>query len=83
MAKNNGFLGLANSIESLPWIVRLILVLLYGVYGNLIRLFRSLGKGNVLGIVLAVILIAAGGLVILWVIDIICVVLNKKIWWID
>ena len=79
----NGALGLANAIESLPWIVRVILALLYGLYGNIIRLLRSIGKGNLLGIILAAILIIAGGLVVLWVLDFIFVLLNKKIWWID
>lgn len=74
---------LADTIEGLPWIVRLLLVIFWGLYGNLIRLFRSLGANNILGVVLAVILIICGGFGILWIIDLICVIMNKKIWWID
>ena len=84
MAKStNTFTQLAKAMESLPWIVRLILTILYGLYGDLIRLFRSLGKQNWVGVILAVILIVSGGLLVLWIIDIIMVALNKPIWWSD
>lgn len=84
MAKSkNTFTQIAKTMESLPWIVRLILTILYGLYGDLIRLFRSLGKQNWVGVILAVILIVSGGLIVLWIIDIIMVALNKPIWWID
>ena len=84
MAKSkNSFKQIAKSMESLPWIVRFILTILYGLYGDLIRLFRSLGKQNWVGVILAVILIVSGGLLVLWIIDIIMVALNKPIWWID
>jgi hypothetical protein len=81
--KKNTFTQLANSLESLPWILKVVLAFLYGLYGNLIRLFRSLGKNNTIGVVLAVILILSGGLIVLWIVDFILVLLNKKIWWID
>lgn len=75
--------NLVKALEGLPWIVRLLLVLLYGAYGNLIRLFKSIAANNVLGIVLALILLLCGGFVILWIVDLICVLLGKPIWWID
>jgi uncharacterized membrane protein (DUF485 family) len=81
--KKNTFTQLAKSLESLPWILKVILALLYCLYGNLIRLFRSLGKKNTIGVILAVILILSGGLLVLWVVDFILVLFNKKIWWID
>ena len=74
---------LLNTLEGLPWIVRLLLVLFVGLYGNLIRLLKSLVKENLLGIILSVILLCSGGFVILWVVDLVCVLLNKPIWWID
>ena len=73
----------AKDLENLPFIVRLLLVLLFGVYGNLIRLFKSCGKENVLGIVLAVVLLLTGGFAILTIIDFVCILLKKPIWWID
>lgn len=75
--------NLVKALEGLPWIVRVLLVLLYGAYGNLIRLFKSIAANNVLGIVLALILLLCGGFVILWIVDLICVLLGKPIWWID
>ncbi|MCM1260850.1 MAG: hypothetical protein NC182_06965 [Prevotella sp.] len=72
-----------STLEGLPWIVRLLLVILWGAYGNLLRLFKSIAAGNVLGIILAVILLLCGGFVILWIVDLVCVILGKPIWWID
>ena len=72
---------IVNALEGLPWIVQLILVILWGVYANLLRLFKSIAAKNILAIILSAILLACGGFVILWIIDIICVVLGKKIWW--
>lgn len=83
MAKNNVFTSLAKTLEDLPFIVRLLLVIFYGVYGNLIRLFKSLGKSNVVGIILSILLIVCGGFGILWIIDLVCILLGKSIWWID
>lgn len=75
--------NLVKSLESLPWIIRVLLVVLYGAYGNLLRLFKSLAKNNLLGVILSVILLLSGGLLILWIVDLVCVLTNKPIWWID
>ena len=74
---------LVKALEGLPYIVRVLLTILYGVYGNLMRLFRSLAKNNVVGIILAVILLLCGGFVVLWNWDVIRVILGKQVWWID
>jgi len=74
---------LVKALEGLPWIVKVLLTFFVGIYSNLLRLFKSLAKGNVVGIVLAVILLISGGFVILWIIDVVMVALRKKIWWID
>ncbi len=74
---------LVKTLEGLPWIVRVLLVVLWGVYGNIVRLLKSLAANNVLGTVLAVILLICGGFFILWIVDLVCVLLNKPIWWID
>lgn len=71
------------TLEGLPWIVRFLLTIFLDLYNNIIRLCRSIEKNNVLGIVLAIILIPTGGFFVLWIIDIFFVLLNKKIWWID
>lgn len=75
--------SLVKTLEGLPWLIRVLLTVLWGLYGNLLRLFRSLAAGNVIGIVLAVVLILCGGFFILWIIDVIMVLLGKRIWWID
>lgn len=74
---------LVKALEGLPYIVRVLLTILYGVYGNLMRLFRSLAKNNVVGIILAVILLLCGGFVVLCIWDVIRVILGKQVWWID
>lgn len=71
------------TLEGLPWIVRVLLTLIWGAYANILRLFRSIAANNIVGIVLAVILLLCGGFFILWVIDLVMVILNKRIWWID
>ena len=72
---------LVKALEKLPWIVKLLLVIFWGIYGNLYRLFRSIAASNVLAIVLSIILLLCGGFVILWIIDLICVIIGKDIWW--
>ena len=73
---------LLKSLEGLQWIAQLLLAL-FGVYGNLIRLLRSLIKGNVLNVILAVLAFITGGFGILLVVDLVCVILKKPIWWLD
>jgi hypothetical protein len=72
---------LVKALEGLPWIVKVLLVIFVGIYGNLLRLFKSLAAGNLIGIVLSLVLLFSGGLVILWIIDLICVLIGKDIWW--
>ena len=74
---------LLKTLEGLPWIIRVILTIVWGVYGNLLRLFRSLAAKNTVGVVLAVLLLICGGFAILWIIDIIMVIFGKRVWWID
>lgn len=74
---------LVKTLEGLPWIVRLIITIFWGLYGNLLRLFRSMAAGNVVGMLLAILLLICGGFVVLWIIDVVFVILDKKIWWID
>lgn len=74
---------LVKTLEGLPWIVRLIITIFWGIYGNLLRLFRSIAAGNVVGMLLALLLLICGGFGVLWIIDVIFVILGKQIWWID
>ncbi len=74
---------LVKALEGLPYIVRVLLTIFWGIYGNLMRLFRSLAKNNLVGIILAVVLLICGGFIILWIWDVIRVILGKQVWWID
>ena len=71
------------AMDKLPFIVKLILAIpALDVIWNIYRLCRSISKGNLVGIILSILLITVG-LAFMWLIDIICILLNNKIWWID
>lgn len=73
---------LINTLQDLPWIVQLILVLLWGFYANLLRLFRSIIAKNILGIILSILLLCFGTIFFpIWIFDIVCIIIGKKIWW--
>lgn len=72
---------LVKALENLPWIVKLLLVIFYGIYGNLYRLARSAAANNMVGIILSVVLLICGGFVILWIFDLICIIIGKDFWW--
>ena len=74
---------LVKTLDGFPRWLKILLVLLWGVYGNLYRLFKSIQKKNILGIVLAAILLVCGGFVVLWIIDIVMMILFGRVWWID
>ncbi len=74
---------LIKAIDELPWIVKLLLCIpaldiVWAVY----RLCRSLTANNTLGIVLAILCIIPGAAFV-WLVDLICVLVNGKIWWLD
>ena len=75
--------NLIKAIDELPWLVKLILCIpMLGIVWSIYRICRSLVKENMLGVVLGVLTIFPGAAII-WLIDLICVLVNKKIWWID
>ena len=75
--------NLIKALDKLPWIVKLILcVPALDIVWCISRVCRSLVKNNLVGVVLGILTIIPGAAFI-WVIDILCVLVNKKIWWID
>ena len=71
------------AIDDLPTLVKLILALPgLDIVWVIYRLFRSLVKNNILGVIVAVVAIVVG-LPWLWLVDIICILLNGKVWWVD
>lgn len=70
------------AMDNLPWILKVILCIpaleiVWGVY----RVCKSIVKKNTLALIIAILLIVPGA-AFMWVIDIICVILTGKIWWI-
>ena len=74
--------NLITAINELPWIVKLILCSpVLDIVWTVVRLCRSIVAGNVVGIVLAIVLIFCAPFV--WLIDLICVIVKGNIWWFD
>ena len=74
--------NLIKAINELPWIVKLILCIpVLDIVWNVVRPCRSIVAGNVIGIVLAIVLIFCAPFV--WLIDLICVIVKGNIWWLD
>ena len=72
---------LIKAMDNLSWVVKLILCIpVLDIGWNVYRLLRSIDASNVLGIVLSLVLIIIGAPIV-WLIDLICVIVNKKIWW--
>lgn len=71
------------SLDGLPKIVKIILALpgldiVWGLY----RLMKSLVKKNIIGIILAIVMLVACPIAF-WIIDIITLILRDKVLWID
>ena len=68
---------LRKTLDSLPWIAVLLLVIFVdGIYGGIYRIT----KGDMLGIVAGIVWIVTGGVFgIGWLIDLITVIVHKKI----
>lgn len=74
---------LVKAFDSLPKWAKVILALpMLDIVWAFYRLCRSLAKGNLLGIVLAVVMIFVCP-VLFWLVDIITIVLMDKVLWID
>ena len=70
------------TLDELPKIVKLILCIpAVAIVWEVYRFCRSLEKNNIIGVVIAVILIACAPF--MWLVDLICILLNGKVWWID
>lgn len=74
---------LIKMMDGLPRILKLILCLpALDVVWCVYRICRSLAKGNLLGIILGVLTIIPGATFV-WIVDLICVILTGRIWWLD
>ena len=64
------------TLQGLPWIVKLLLVIVYDIYGALYRISR----GDTVGIVVGVLQLITGNFFgIFWLIDLITVIVKKEV----
>ena len=66
--------------ESLPLVAKIILTILYGIYGNVARIVRSVMANDAVAIVLSIVVALFGGIITL-IIDIVFLLMGKDIWW--
>ncbi len=70
-------------MDGLPLIVKFILAIPFlDIIWVIYRLVKSLSKDNMLGVVLAIVLIIVG-IPFLWLVDMIFIVLKGQVLWID
>lgn len=75
--------ALIDAMAGLPKLVKLILCIpALDIIWTIYRLCRSIEKKNIVGIVLAVVLLIVG-IPFVWLIDLICVLIKGEVWWID
>ena len=75
--------SLINTIDNLPKLIKLILCIpAVAVVWMIYRLCRSLDKNNMVGVVLAVVLVFVG-IPFMWLIDLVCILMKGNVWWID
>ena len=75
--------GFIKWVEGWPRVVKLLFTLIWGIFPNLYRIGKSLSKGNLIGTILAIILLICGGFLILWIIDIFTMLFANKVLWFD
>lgn len=72
------------AMDDLPLIAKIILCIpviaeIWTVY----RLLKSIDKNNIVGIVLAIVLLVVG-ITFMWLVDLITLILKKgQVWWLD
>ena len=72
---------LIKSFDDLPKIVKLILAIpALDIIWVIYRIIKSVNENNALGIILGAVLLFVG-FPFLWLIDIICILMNDKVWW--
>ena len=64
------------TLQGLPWIAKLLLVIVYDIYGALYRISR----GDAVGIVVGVLQLVTGNFFgIFWIIDLVTVIAKKEV----
>lgn len=73
---------LVKFFDDLPWIVKLIFALpgLDGILWGIYRIAKGLSTNNTMLVIIGILWIVLG-FAILWIIDIVSILLNKKLVW--
>lgn len=75
--------GFISAMDNLPlWAKVLLAIPMLDIIWVVYRLIKSIDANNVVGIVLAVVLIVIG-IPFLWLVDIISLIVAKKVLWLD
>ena len=75
--------GFVNAMDNLPlWAKVLLAIPMLDIVWVVCRLAKSIEANNVLGIILAVVLIVIG-IPFLWLVDIISLIVANKVLWLD
>lgn len=74
--------GLVKAFDDLPWILKLIFALpgLDGILWGIYRIAKGLSTNNMTLVIIGILWIFLG-FAILWIIDIVSILLNKKLVW--
>lgn len=71
------------AIDDLPLIVKIILCIpVLDFVWSIYKLFKSIEKNNVVGIIIAAVLLVFGCWFV-WIIDIVTLILKGQVWWLD
>lgn len=71
---------LIKALDNLSWVVKLILCIpVLDIVWTVYRLLRSIKAKNTLAIVLSIVLFLCAPFI--WIFDLICIILNNKVWW--
>ncbi|HRF70355.1 MAG: hypothetical protein K2P14_00350 [Anaeroplasmataceae bacterium] len=74
---------LIKAFDELPLIVKVILCIpMLDIVWSIYKICRSVDKSNIVGIVLGVLTIVPGAFFI-WIIDLLTLLVNGKVWWLD
>ena len=74
---------LIKAFDDLPLIVKVILCIpMLDIVWSIYKICRSADKGSLLGIILGILTIIPGAFFI-WIIDLVTVLLNNRVWWLD
>ena len=75
--------SIIKTFDNLPKILKLILCIPdIAIVWMIYRLCRSLAKQNMIGVILAIVLVFVG-IPFMWLIDLLCILFKGSVWWID